>query len=113
VVAASGEFCEVIDSMTLGICATQFVIRDSAGNVNDVMGLFDSRARHLEAVDTFSKDVTALQHTHSAHSKLDAEQETRVKSIVDRANGVALMFGTLDYDASLKQADELLAKLSR
>ena len=53
--SATGEECETRTDNTLRACTDQFLIRDSDGEWNDVIGLWDARARHLDESESLGK----------------------------------------------------------
>ena len=108
-----GDSCQVRDDYSFGVCATAMLIRDSGGTWNDVMDLFDSRARHLAAADEHTKSVAELAKAQDEHAKLDGHFDEMVEAVAKRADAVAGQLAGLDYDASLKQVEALLAGLSR
>merc|ERR1711898_1900 len=112
-ISLSEDGCEVRDDTQLGICASQFTIRDSDGNWNDMMDLIDSRARQLKVVDEIAKDADSLNKLHSEYHELNTHQEEAMNIIVKRVDAVASSLEAFDYDASLKAVEALLERVSR
>lgn len=109
VIGATGEYCEVRDPQTLGVCAEQVLIRDAGDSVHDVVTLFDSTRRHLAATDGFEKVTSELDKQTDGFAKVDAEHQDWIDGVAKRANDVTARLRALDYDAVLSQVDALLA----
>jgi hypothetical protein len=103
-----GDVCESRADSSLTVCANSFSILDSSGDTYDVMGLFDSRARHLEESETLMKDVQEKVEAHNIHSKRFADHENRIDELFKQVD--ALKLDSLDYDTMLKAADAMLSR---
>ena len=110
--ALTDDSCEARGLNVIAFCVNGFNVKDAGGKWQDVLGLFDSRARQLAEAEDHAKVSAELTTADATHAKVNGEQRELVDSFQKRTAESVERLSALSYEAALKQADALIARLS-
>jgi len=112
VMALTGDQCEVRGDNMLGACVDKFLLRDGDGDWYDLVAVLESRDRHLEESESLDLGVKDLGEGHGVNAKVSAASSELADAADKHLAATVTQLKSLDYDAALKVASELLASRS-